>query len=135
MGRGDGKGDAEARVLGIDPKRGQEVALKSGRFGPYVQLGNGEKPQRSSVPKGFSLETMDLEKALRLLSLPREVGLHPESGKPIMAGFGRFGPYLSHDGSYASLETPEDVFTLGLNHAVTLLAERKPKEGRGHPGG
>ena len=135
MGRGDENGGAEARALGIDPKSGLEVALKSGRFGPYVQLGNGEKPQRSSIPKGFSLETMDLEKALRLLSLPREVGLHPETGKPIMAGFGRFGPYLSHDGAYASLETPEDVFTVGLNHAVTLLAERKAKGGRGPRGG
>jgi DNA topoisomerase-1 len=135
MGRGDEDGAAEARALGIDPKSGLEVALKSGRFGPYVQLGNGEKPQRSSIPKGFSLETMDLEKALRLLSLPREVGLHPETGKPIMAGFGRFGPYLSNDGAFASLETPEDVFTVGLNHAVTLLAERKAKGGRGPRGG
>src|SRR5882762_7311409 len=135
MGRGGENGAAEARTLGIDPKSGLEVALKSGRFGPYVQLGNGEKPQRSSIPKGFALETMDLEKALRLLSLPREVGLHPESGKPIMAGFGRFGPYLSNDGTYASLETPEDVFTVGLNHAVTLLAERKAKGGRGPRGG
>jgi DNA topoisomerase-1 len=135
MGRGEENGGAEARALGIDPKSGQEVALKSGRFGPYVQLGNGEKPQRSSIPKGFSLETMDLEKALRLLSLPREVGLHPETEKPIMAGFGRFGPYLSHDGAYASLETPEDVFTVGLNHAVSLLAERKAKGSRGPRGG
>src|SRR5882757_2502453 len=134
MGRGDENGAAEARTLGIDPESGLDVSLKSGRFGPYVQLGNGEKPQRSSIPKGFSLETMDLEKALRLLSLPREVGLHPESGKPIMAGFGRFGPYLSHDGAYASLETPEDVFTVCLNHAVTLLAERKAKGGRGPRG-
>ena len=135
MGRGDENGAAEARTLGIDPKSGLEVALKSGRFGPYVQLGNGEKPQRSGIPKGFSPETMDLEKALQLLALPREVGLHPETGKPIMAGFGRFGPYLSHDGAYASLETPEDVFTVGLNHAVTLLAERKAKGGRGPRGG
>ena len=135
MGRGgDENGDTSPRVLGIDPQSGEEVALKSGRFGPYVQLGNGEKPQRAGIPKGFSVENVDLEQALRLLSLPREVGLHPENGKPIMAGFGRFGPYLSNDGSYASLEGPEDVFTVGLNHAVTLLAERKEKGGRGPRG-
>jgi DNA topoisomerase-1 len=68
--------------------------------------------------------------ALKLLSLPREVGTHPETGKPIMAGFGRFGPYLSHDGGYASLETPEDVFTVGLNRAVTVIAEKKSKGGK-----
>jgi DNA topoisomerase-1 len=135
MARGDENGDAAPRVLGIDPKSGEEISLKSGRFGPYVQLGNGEKPQRASIPKGFSAETMDLEKAQALLSLPREVGLHPETAKPIMAGFGRFGPYISHDGAYASLETPEDVFTVGLNRAVVLLAERKEKGGRGGRGG
>jgi len=135
LGRGDENGAAEQRVLGVDPKSSEEVSLKSGRFGPYVQLGTGEKPQRASIPKGFTAETMDLEKALRLLSLPREVGHHPETGKPIMAGFGRFGPYISHDGAYASLETPEDVFTVGINRAVTLLAERKEKGGRGGRGG
>ncbi|HXJ02052.1 MAG TPA: type I DNA topoisomerase [Micropepsaceae bacterium] len=135
LGRGDGNGDAAPRTLGVDPQSGDEISLKSGRFGPYVQRGTGEKPQRASIPKGFSVETMDLEKALQLLSLPREVGLHPESGKPIMAGFGRFGPYISHDGAYASLESPEDVFTVGINRAVTLLAERKEKGGRGGRGG
>ena len=135
LGRGDENGEASPRALGIDPKSGEEISLKSGRFGPYVQLGNGEKPQRASIPKGFSAETMDLEKALQLLSLPRQAGLHPETGKPIMAGFGRFGPYISHDGTYASLESPEDVFTVGLNRAVTLLAERKEKGGRGPRGG
>src|SRR5262249_22743688 len=114
-----------------DPASGEEVSLKTGRFGPYVQLGTGEKPQRASIPKGFSAETMDLPKALQLLSLPREVGKHPETGQPIMAGFCRFGPYISHEGVYASLETPEDVFTVGINRAVTLLAERKEKGGRG----
>jgi DNA topoisomerase-1 len=133
MGR-DENGDAGPRSLGIDPKTGEEVALKTGRFGPYVQLGNGEKPQRAGIPKGVSPDQVDLEQALRLLSLPREVGLHPETGKPIMAGFGRFGPYVSHDGKYASLESPEDVFSVGLNRAVVLLAEAKSK-GRGPRGG
>jgi DNA topoisomerase-1 len=98
-------------------------------------LGNGEKPQRASIPKGYSADTMDLEKALQLLSLPREVGLNPETQKPILAGFGRFGPYISHEGAYASLESPEDVFTVGINRAVTLLAERKANGGRGQRGG
>src|SRR6185295_6845440 len=72
---------------------------------------------------------------LKLLALPREIGSHPETGKPIVAGFGRFGPYIANDGTYASLETPEDVFTVGLNRAVVLLAERKAKGGRGPRGG
>jgi DNA topoisomerase-1 len=135
LGRGDENGAAEQRTLGIDPASGEEVSLKSGRFGPYVQLGNGEKPQRAGIPKGFSAEAMDLEKALQLLALPREVGLHPETGKPIKAGFGRFGPYIAHEGAYASLDSPEDVFTVGLNRAVVLLAERKAKGGRGPRGG
>jgi DNA topoisomerase-1 len=138
MGRGDENGDAGPRALGLDPKSGLEVAIKSGRFGPYVQLGadpvnGGEKPPRASIPKGYSAETIDLEMALRLLSLPREIGLHPETGKPIVAGFGRFGPYVAHDGAYASLDSPEEVFTVGINRAVTLIAERKSK-GRGPRG-
>ena len=127
FGRGDETGGFEPRTLGPDPATGQDILLKNGRFGPYVQLGEGEKPQRAGIPKGFSAETMDLERALQLLALPREIGLHPETGKPIVAGFGRFGPYVAHDGNYASLETPDDVFTVGINHAVTLLAEKKLK--------
>jgi DNA topoisomerase-1 len=137
MGRGDESGDAAPRVLGTDPKTGLPVALKSGRFGPYVQLGEqegDEKPARASIPKGFTPETMDLEKALRLLSLPRDVGLHPETGKPIVAGFGRFGPFVASDGAYASIDADE-VFTIGLNRAVVVLAERKAKGGRGARGG
>jgi len=125
----DGNG-VEPRLLGLDPGSGEEIHLKVGRFGPYVQRGegvNGEKPARSSIPKSFSLENMDLQTALKLLSLPREVGLHPETGKVITAGFGRFGPYIAHDGTYASLDSAEDVFTVGINHAVTLLAERKAR--------
>jgi DNA topoisomerase-1 len=132
LGRPDENGEAAPREIGVDPKSGEIVSLKSGRFGPYVQLGepvDGEKPPRAGIPKGISAETIDLEMALKLLSLPRELGLHPETGKPIMAGFGRFGPYLSHDGAYASLEGPDEVFTVGINRAVTLLAERKSRGG------
>jgi DNA topoisomerase-1 len=125
-------GDAEAampdgKLLGYDPDTGLDVTLRTGRFGPYVQLGQGtedEKPKRSSVPKGIDAATIDLEKALQLLSLPREVGLHPETGKLITAGLGRYGPFVLHDGMYANLESIEDVFTVGINRAVTLLAEK-----------
>ena len=118
---------AEAKVLGTDPETGLDVSLRTGRFGPYVQLGeqNGkEKPKRASIPKGTDPQSLELRQALALLSLPREVGLHPESGKPIVAGFGRFGPYIQHDGKYASLGGPEEVFEVGLNRAVSLLAEK-----------
>ena len=124
---GDKAAAAETKVLGADPETGLDVTVRSGRFGPYVQLGepNGkEKPKRASIPKGTDPQGLDLSHALALLSLPREVGLHPESGKPILAGFGRFGPYIHHDGKYASLGGPEEVFEVGLNRAVSLLAEK-----------
>ena len=116
-----------AKVLGADPETGLEITLRIGRFGPYVQLGEsdgGEKPKRASIPKGTDPEHIDLERALALLALPREVGLHPETGKPIVAGFGRYGPYVHHDGKYASLSAPEEVFEIGINRAVSLLAEK-----------
>ncbi len=125
-------GDAEAgtpegKLLGYDPDSGLPVTLRTGRFGPYVQLGepaDGEKPKRASIPRGIDAATLDLERALQLLSLPREVGLHPETGKPISAGIGRYGPFVLHEGTYANLESLEDVFTIGINRAVTLLAEK-----------
>jgi DNA topoisomerase-1 len=118
---------AEGKILGSDPETGLDVSLRTGRFGPYVQLGEqngGEKPKRASIPKGTDPEGFDLDYALALLALPREVGLHPETGKPILAGFGRYGPYIQHDGKYASLGSPEEVFEVGLNRAVSLLAEK-----------
>ena len=111
-------------VLGTDPESGEEVHLKSGRFGPYVQLGEGKEPKRSSLPKGWEPGSLTLEKALQLLSLPREVGLHPETGLPISAGLGRYGPFILHDGKYANLPDVEEVFTVGLNRAVDLLAQK-----------
>ncbi|MGH6866249.1 MAG: type I DNA topoisomerase [Methyloceanibacter sp.] len=118
---------AERKLLGSDPETGLDVTLRTGRFGPYVQLGEadgGEKPKRGSIPKGTDPDSIDLERALALLSLPREVGLHPESGKPITAGYGRYGPYVQHDGKYASLSSSEEVFEVGANRAVSLLAEK-----------
>jgi DNA topoisomerase-1 len=120
------------RELGVDDVTGMIVFLKSGRFGAYVQLGDGEKPKRSSLPKGWSAPDMDLEKGLRLLRLPREVGLHPEDSQPILAGIGRFGPFVLHAGTYANLTGADEVFEVGLNRAVTLLAEKRAgRAGRG----
>ena len=118
-------GEGGDRELGADPVTGETVYLKSGRFGPYVQLGEGEKPKRSSLPKGWSAPAMDLEKGLRLLRLPREVGVHPEDGQPILAGIGRYGPFVQHAGTYANLSGADEVFEVGLNRAVSLLAEKR----------
>ena len=113
--------------LGVDPNTGLTVSLRKGPYGHYVQLGeageDGEKPKRSSVPRGLALDAVTLEIAIGLLGLPREVGAHPESGKMITAGIGRFGPYLRHDGAFCSLKGDDDVLTTGLNRAVILLAE------------
>jgi len=129
----DGDTPSGDRELGVDPDTGLTVYLKSGRFGAYVQLGEGEKPKRSSLPKGWSAPDMDLEKGLRLLRLPREVGLHPEDSQPILAGIGRFGPFVLHAGTYANLSGADEVFEVGLNRAVTLLAEKRAggRNGRG----
>jgi DNA topoisomerase-1 len=128
--------DTEAsadRVLGQDPETGLDVNVKAGRFGPYIQLGEqkdygeGEKPKRAGIPKGTSPSEIELDRALKLLSLPREIGKHPESGLPITAGIGRFGPFVKHDKTYASLEAGDEVFDVGLNRAVTLIAEKIAK--------
>jgi DNA topoisomerase-1 len=120
-------GNGEPQPLGIFPDTGEQITLRTGRFGPYVQLGEGEKPKRASLPKGTDAANVQLELAIKLLSLPREIGKHPESGETITANFGRYGPYIAHDGKYASLESPEDVFSIGLNRAVTVLAEKKAR--------
>jgi DNA topoisomerase-1 len=114
-------------VLGDDPETGEPISVRSGRFGPYVQRGEGEKPARGSIPKGVDPSSVDLAYALKLLSLPREIGKHPETGEPITTNFGRYGPYVAHQGQYASLDSPDEVFTVGINRAVSLLAERKAK--------
>jgi DNA topoisomerase-1 len=125
-----GAATPEATVLGNDPETGLTVTLRSGRFGPYVQLGEGDKPKRASIPKGWPAEAVDLESALRLLRLPREIGAHPETGKPISAGIGRYGPFVEHDGKYANLDSVDEVFTVGPNRAISLLAEKAASLGR-----
>jgi DNA topoisomerase-1 len=134
-----GNGPAEAstpegKLLGQDPQTGLAVTLRTGRFGPYVQLGEAAaegKPKRASLPRGVDAGAVDLAFALSLLSLPRHVGDHPETGKPITAGLGRYGPFLLHDGSYASLASLEEVLSIGINRAVALIAEKKAGGGRG----
>ena len=127
------------RELGDDPNTGRKVWLKIGRFGPYVELeadaeDKKAKPKRSSLPKGWEPASIDLHQGLRLLSLPREVALHPEDGEPIFAGLGRYGPYVQHKTTYASLGDIEEVFEVGQNRAVTLLAEKRAGGGRGGRG-
>jgi len=131
---GNGAPDGGMKKLGEDPVTGLEVTLRSGRFGPYVQLGegaNGEKPKRTALPKSLAPDDVDRDRALGLLSLPREIGRHPEDGEPIMAGIGRFGPYVQHGKIYANLEAGDEVLTVGLNRAVTLIAEKLAKGPRG----
>lgn len=116
------------KILGKDTASDQDVVLKKGPYGVYIQLGEEKKPKRASLPKGMRPEQVSLEIALNLLSLPREVGEHPESGKTITAGIGRFGPYLLHDGVYVNLGPDDDVLTIGMNRAVTLIAEKGAKK-------
>ena len=125
---------AGPRELGPDPKTGLMVTLRKGPYGFYVQLGEAvgkEKPKRASLLKGMDPAGLTLEQALSLLSLPREIGPHPETGQMILAGVGRFGPYLKYGDSYASLKGDDDVLTIGLNRAVVVIAEKGQRKGAG----
>jgi len=115
-------------TLGTDPETGLPVERKAGRFGPYIQLGEGKDARRASIPKDIG--ELDLEWALKLLSLPRAIGNHPETGQPIEASIGRYGPYLKHDGKYARLSSTAEVFETGMNAAVAKLAEAAANGGR-----
>ena len=129
----DGDAPSGDRVLGQHPETGLDVELKNGRFGPYIHMDaveEDEKPKRAGIPKTWALDEVDLEKALQLLSLPREVGEHPEDGAMITAGLGRFGPFVLHNGVYANLDSPDEVFTVGINRAVAAIAEKKANPGR-----
>ena len=113
------------RVLGEDPATGEEITLRNGRFGDYVQQGEGEKPKRSSLPRGLEPDDVTLMKALALLSLPREVARHPSSGEPILAGIGRYGAYVQHGKTYANLGRDDDVLEIGGNRAIDLIVAKE----------
>jgi DNA topoisomerase-1 len=118
-------------VLGTDPETGKDIEFKVGRFGPYVERGEGDDLKRASIPKDIARADVDLEMAVKLLSLPRSIGDHPETGSEILAGIGRYGPYLLHEKKYAKLETTAEVFEIGMNAAVVKIAEAKTRGGRG----
>lgn len=125
-GDGDEGGDG---IVGQHPRTGEDIVRKTGRFGPYIQMGEGKEAARASIPK--DIPELDLDWAVKLLSLPRIVGEHPETGMEIEANIGRYGPYLRHDGKYAKLTGTADVFETGMNAAVTMLAEAQQRGGRG----
>ena len=131
---GEEGGAVDGRTLGAD-ENGLEITLRAGRFGPYVQRGeateDAPKPPRSSLPKGWTPDTITLESALQLLSLPRQIGPHPEDGVMIEAALGRFGPYVKHGSVYANVADIEEVFSIGMNRAVEVLAQKATRGGRG----
>jgi len=117
-------------IVGDDPETALPILLLKGPYGPYVQLGEvikdeKKKPKRASLPKGMAPADVTLAVALKLLTLPRDLGLHPESGKKVVANVGRFGPYLQHDGEFRSVPKTEDVYTIELGRAVEILAQPK----------
>jgi DNA topoisomerase-1 len=128
------RGAAGPEAIGVDSASGESIYMKDGPFGPYVQLGDGDgdkKPKRVSVPKGMDPGEVDLTTAQALLALPREIGVHPEDGEPVKAGIGRYGPYVLHEGVYASLRKDDDVLAVELDRALELLAEKAARKGRG----
>ena len=130
----------EPKTLGTDPVTGNPVTMRRGPYGPYVQIdvpeGSKDKPKRQGIPKGVKLEDFDLAAALKLLELPRDVGIHPQTGDMIKAGIGRFGPFLLHQKVYTSIPKGDDVMSIGINRSVDLItakAERllaNPGKGR-----
>ena len=126
-------GFADGQVLGHDDA-GLPITLRNGRFGPYVQRGEATeespKPPRASLPKGWAPDSLTLDRALMLLNLPRQIGPHPEDGVMVEAAIGRFGPYVKHGSVYANIADVDEVFTIGMNRAVEVIAQ-KATRGRG----
>ena len=134
-----GKGKESSRIEPIklgDNQDNLPITLRVGPYGPYVQLGEtpkkedkkAPKPKRASIPKNIDYESITLETALSMLALPREIGLHPVSGKMITANNGRFGPYVKHENTFASVKDDnEDILTIGINRAVDLIVEKESK--------
>ena len=123
--------DAGPQIIGKHPETSEDIVRKAGRFGPYIEMGTGKEAKRASIPKDLG-EGMDIDWAVKLLSLPRTIGDHPETGKPIIASLGRYGPYLQHEGKYARLSGTAEIFETGMNAAVVKLAEaanRGPRTG------
>ncbi len=131
---GEEGGSVDGRTLGTD-ENGVEITLRAGRFGPYVQRGEATeeapKPPRSSLPKGWMPDAVTIEQALQLLNLPRQIGPHPADGVMIEAALGRFGPYVKHGSVYANVTDIDEVFTIGMNRAVEVLAQKATRGGRG----
>ena len=124
------QGNEDDVVVGIHPEEELPVLIRKGPYGPYIQLGDDEqegKPKRISLPKGLLPQDVDLEKAVGLISLPRAVGTHPESGEEVKAHIGRYGPYVQHRRVFASLTQEDDVLTVGMERALELLAKKEGK--------
>jgi DNA topoisomerase-1 len=126
---GESEGGAEDGILGQHPETGQNILRKTGRFGPYVEMGEGKEAKRASIPK--DLDDFDLDWAVKLLDLPRVIGAHPDTGLEIEANIGRYGPYLRHDGKYGKLTNTREVFEVGMNRAVDILAQAANRGGAG----
>jgi DNA topoisomerase I len=125
---GNGAQDGEragVKILGQHPATGEEISLRQGRFGAYVQQGDGEKPKRVSLPKTIEQDALELEQAVGLLSLPREVAKHPQTKEPILAGIGRFGPYVHHGKTYANTGKDDDILSIGANRAIDLIVAKE----------
>ncbi len=129
FGQPGGEDGSNDGAMGEDPETGLPVERKTGRFGPYVQLGEGKDAKRASIPK--DIDDFDLEWALKLLSLPRVIGQHPDTGKDIEAGLWRYGPAVRHEGTYGKLQNTREIFEIGMNRAVDLLAQSANRKGGG----
>jgi len=132
---GEDEAPAEDKILGEHPETGKDIVLKTGRFGPYVEMETDKKPKRTSLPKTWPYDLMDLEKGLKLINLPRKIGDHPEDGNNISAALGRFGPFIRHNKTYVSLKDPDEMFTIGMNEAVSRIADKIANPGRSRSGG